>query len=363
MTEYNKTKQELNLHKVTTILTIACIVLVFCATGLNLYAGYLRHSQTGTTAVAVISFTQDGQPLSQYYVSTEALFVTHTPVRPIIALCGYSGIFYDPITDIITLPYGVTVASTWHNSAYYIHEITLEGVHLLRRNRLFWAYSDLLINIRQEGDTLNIRTQDSAALRYCTEGGYIQFVNLRDIYHTIVVIDPGHGGLDTGADNVLGRNAPKESEVVLAISQKLLDIFDEPGILLVPTRTEDVSVNNGDRYSLANRIGDYFVSIHANACDISRSSGGTLTLYGQAPGSAELAYAFQSALVNALGSRDRGTEFSTGFRILNGSNVPVVLLELLFLSNPTEAERLGDSHTQMLIARTIADVIKGLGEN
>lgn len=360
MVRQNKNKQELNLHKITIILTIACIVIVFCAIGLNLYAAYLRRQTVPAAGQAVIyNFTEDGKPIVEHLLSN----ISASPVasRPLFALCGNAGIFYDPITDKITLPHGVTVVSTWHNPAYYIHEITLEGANLPTNNRLFMAYSDLLVSIRQDGDTLSIRTLQAATVRHSPEEGYVQLVHLRDVYHTIVVIDPGHGGLDTGADNVLGQNAPKESEIVLAISQKLFDIFDEPGILLVPTRTEDVAVNNSDRYSLANRLGDYFISIHTNACDVSRASGGTLTLYGHTPGSAELAYAFQSALVNALGSRDRGTELSTDFRILNGSNVPVALLELLFLSNPAEAEQLIDPYTQMLIARTIADVIRGLG--
>jgi len=352
-------KVKMNLFKATIILAVACTLLIFCAVGLNIYVRHLRHTQTMPVAVqaANLGFNANGQAFLHESLYTLQPPASPRPTPPIISLCWNSGILFDPITNKITLPYGVSILSTEHNPAYYIHKITLDGAYLPRLNRLFMVYSALVINIEQGGDTLNIRTRHGAAVHYCPEGGYLQLVNLRDIYHTIVVIDPGHGGIDTGARNVLGRNAPSESDIVLTISQKLLEIFDEPGILLIPTRTMDIHTDNGVRYRLVNRVADYFISIHANACDRSRSSQGTLTLYGSAPGSAELAYTLQTALVDALGSRDRGTEHSTDFRILNGSNVPVALLELMFISNPSEAERLGDPSTQVLIAQTIADVI------
>jgi len=366
MTEYEHFNQEKNLFKTTILLAIICTLFIFLAAGLNIYARYLRHTQTIPVAVQATNpdfygFNTNGQIFLYEPLNTIQSQTSPHPTPPIISLCWNSGILYDPITNKITLPYGVSVLSAEHNPAYYIHKITLDGAYLpqLNRFRLFIAYSTLVINIEQGGDTLNIRTRHGAAVNYCPEGGYIQLVNLRDIYHTIIIIDPGHGGIDTGARNVLGRDAPSESDIVLAISQKLLEIFDEPGVLLIPTRTMNIHVDNGVRYRLANRVADYFISIHANACDRSRNSQGTLTLYGSAPGSAELAYAFQTALVDVLESHDRGTQHSTDFRILNGSNVPVALLELLFMSNPAEAERLGNPGTQMLIAQTLADVIKG----
>jgi len=365
MSCHEKRSNEKNLFKITIVLAITCTLLIFCAAGLNIYVRHLRHTQAIPVAVQAANFDFYNPHASTQAFLNETLHTPPSPASPhptppIISLCWNSGILYDPVTNKITLPYGVSVLSAEHNPAYYIHEITLDGAYLPRLNRLFMVYSTLVINIRQGGDTLNIRTRHGVAIHYCPEGSYIQLVNLRDIYHTIIIIDPGHGGIDTGARNVLGRNAPNESDIVLAIAQKLLEIFDEPGVLLIPTRTTDIHVNNTARYRLANRTADYFISIHANACDRSRSSQGTLTLYGSAPGSAELAYTLQAALVNVLGSRNRGIEHSTDFRILNGSNVPVALLELLFMSNPSEVERLSNPGTQMIIAQTLADVIKGL---
>lgn len=209
------------------------------------------------------------------------------------------------------------------------------------------------------GNTLIIRTGYGVRPEYLLDEDYgvIQFTNLRDIYHTIIVIDPGHGGMDTGARNVLGGDTPRESEIVFAISQKLLYVFDAPGVLLLPTRTEDIYTSANARYSLANKVADYFISIHTNADGDSNMSQGMLTLYGSAPGSGELAQVFQNALVYALGSRDRGTSYSPEIRVIRNTVVPAVLLELLFLSNPEEAARLTDPEVQLLIAQTIAEVI------
>jgi len=363
MTEYEQYKQGQKLYKTIVILSIICALLIFCAAGLYIYTSYLRNIQNNQaipTVVQAVSpgFRQDEQPLLHRLFSDTEISTQHA--LPIVSICWDFGIFYDPITDKITLPSGVSVMSAEYNPAFYIHEITLSGAYLPRRHRLFLAYSSLIVSITQGGNTLTIRTQHPATVNICPDNSYLQLISKREIYHTIVIIDSGHGGLDTGANNVLGRNAPSESEIVLAITQKLLYVFDEPGILLIPTRTTNVHVDNSDRYRLANRVADYFISIHANACRRDRNSQGTLTLYGNAPGSAELAYALQTALVDALGTRDRGTEHAPEFRILRGSNVPVALLELMFMSNPTEAQRLSDPYTQMQIARTLANVISGL---
>ena len=337
------------------ILGVVCTFFILCAIGLNLFARYANQTQTVPAAAQITGKHVALQPVIQVPATVS------TPAQaPIFSICLASGLFFDPIINKFTLPPGVTVLSATSNYAYSVHDITLGGVNLPRRSRVFILHSDLVVVIEERGNTLRIHTQHGATFSHCPKGSYIQLKNLRDIYHTIVVIDPGHGGMDTGAVNVLGSGAPSESDIVLAISQKLLGMFDEPGVLLVPTRTEDVFMQNNARYRLANRIADYFISIHVNACEVSRQSGGTLTLYGNAPGSAGLADTFQGALADALGSRNRGTEHSTAFRILNGANVPVIILELLFLSNPEEAALLGDKDTQMLIAQTLAEAIGGL---
>ncbi|MCL2216564.1 MAG: N-acetylmuramoyl-L-alanine amidase [Defluviitaleaceae bacterium] len=276
---------------------------------------------------------------------------------PLIPMYWGAGVFFDPAKYKIILPEGVRVTDISYNFFRYIFEITLEGIDLPPRPFPLMTMGILPMGITQDGDRIIIRTRRGAFARYGP--GYVQIIDPREAYHTIVVIDPGHGGIDTGAPSA-NPGAPSESEINLAITLTLLEIFDEPGVLLFPIRTTDVFIGNSYRYRLANKIGDYFISIHCNADIASRLSRGTLTLYGQAPGSRELAYTLQTALVDTLESQDRGIHYGGQFRILNGSQIPVALLELLFISNPQEATRLADPDTQRLIAQTLADVIAEL---
>lgn len=362
MYKYQEFAEKQKLRKLIIILTMACVLVVLLSAGLNFYAQHFIQSEVIPVAMPVVD-TWEGSPAVTAEAIYELLYNIPRFQTRLIPLCWDTGIFYDPTTRTIPLPYGVSVLSIIPNTAYYIHKIELYGVYLPTKNRWLMYTSPFVTNINQGGNTLQLRTRGPAGAIYSNNGeySYIRLADLHDIYHTIVVIDPGHGGHDSGAINVLGRDAPSEADITLAISQKLLDYFDVPGVLLIPTRTTDEFVRLFDRHQIANRVAaNYFISIHTNADHRSRLSRGMLTLYGNAYGSAELAYTLQAALVDALGARDRGILHAPEFSILRNSNVPVALLELLFLSNPEDAAHMSDPSTQYLIARTIADVIQEL---
>jgi len=346
------------------VLAIACGLVSLLSMGINFYASHFGQP-VAIPVILPVAPTWEDTPVVAADAVYELLYDIPRLQTRLIPLCWDAGIFYDPTTRTIPLPYGVSVASVTQNTAYYIHEIELQGVNLPAKNRWLMYTNPFVTNINQNGNILQLRTRGPVVATYFNNGeySYIGLVNLHNIYHTVVVIDAGHGGHDPGAVNVLGRSAPSEADIALAISQKLLDYFDEPGVLLIPTRTTDDFVPLFDRHQIANRVAaNYFISIHANADDRSRLSRGMLTLYGNAYGSAELAYTLQTALAGVLGARDRGISHAPEFRILRNSNVPVALLELLFLSNPEDATHMSDPDTQYLIARTIANVIRELSQ-
>src|SRR3712207_5158711 len=78
-----------------------------------------------------------------------------------------------------------------------------------------------------------------------------------------VLIDPGHGGVDTGAT----RGAIRESRIALAVAKKLADLLRaHPAFSVSLTRETDISVSLTERAAIARRVrADLFVSIHANA--------------------------------------------------------------------------------------------------
>lgn len=362
MYKYQEFAEKQKLRKIIIILTIGCTFIILLSVGLNFYASHFSPPEIIPAVIPVTGVWEDSPVVASETIYELFYNTPHLQTR-LIPLCWDAGLFYDPTTRTIPLPYGVSVVSVSQNTAYYIHEIELYGVYLPTKNRWFMYANPFVTNINQYGNLLQLRTRGPVVATYFNndEYSYIELVDLHNIYHTVVVIDPGHGGHDSGAINVLGRSAPSEADIALTISQKLFDYFDVPGVLLIPTRTTDEFVRLSDRYKIANRVAaNYFISIHTNADDRSRLSRGMLTLYGNTPGSAELADTLQAALVDALGARDRGISHAPEFSILRNSNVPVALLELLFLSNPEDAARMSDPDTQYLIARTIADAIQEL---
>lgn len=202
-------------------------------------------------------------------------------------------------------------------------------------------------------------------LRYL--GPDIEYVStpVNKVAGRIVVIDPGHGGIDPGA---LSKSGVKEKDLVLAISKKLEKILNSYAIYTVMTRETDTDLapdvkgplihrkreDLNRRASVAkNHKADLLVSIHANSFPEPYWSGAQ-TFYNSENGASKLlAETIQSSLVNSLGPNKRKAK-PGDFRILRESKVPSAMIEVGFLSNPKEANLLQDSKYQDRVAEAIA---------
>jgi N-acetylmuramoyl-L-alanine amidase len=212
-----------------------------------------------------------------------------------------------------------------------------------------------------------------------------------------VVIDPGHGGHDSGA---IGRSGVKEKDVALSIALKLKERLLRSGLDVVLTREDDRFVPLEARASIANKAkGDLFISIHCNSAS-RRSLRGIETYTLNTAGdkysirlaarensaserrisdlqfiladlatkantdeSGKLAEQVQKSLVSDLsgkysGVRDLGTKEAL-FYVLLGAKMPAILVETSFLSHPEEERRLRSSSYQRDLARAIAS---GIGD-
>jgi N-acetylmuramoyl-L-alanine amidase len=161
----------------------------------------------------------------------------------------------------------------------------------------------------------------------------------------VIVVDPGHGGSDTGAigpDNVLEKN------VTLAIATNLSKLLSKGGAKVIMTRSSDRDVANDEasdieelqaRVDIANQANaDLFISIHADAYD--EIGNGTTTYFY--PGSNDdLANLVQSSMVNQLNLYDRGSQ-PNDFYVLKNTNMPAILTEAAFISNPKEEKLLAN---------------------
>ena len=170
----------------------------------------------------------------------------------------------------------------------------------------------------------------------------------------VVVIDPGHGGKDPGAQSVLGY---WEKDVNLKISNKLVNYLRQAGVEVVMTRDSDVYPTLEERAALANRVNaDLFVSIHCdkNGDRVHRG----FTLYRARSASSQTKKAgriLENHLSNA-GISSKGLR-SADYRVLVQTNGPAVLVECGFMSNYDEAALLMDPWYQNKLARAIADEI------
>ncbi len=217
--------------------------------------------------------------------------------------------------------------------------------------------------------------------------------DLRDV---VVVIDPGHGGQDPGA---LGPTGTREKDVVFSISKQLAkEINDEPGMRAILTREGDYYVGLRKRLSKArNHDADFFVSIHADAFDDPRARGAsvyTLSTNGATSEAARwladrenaadlvggvslddkdemlasvLLDLAQSATTEASQKAARNVLYrlkklgrvhghgvqQASFVVLKSPDVPSILVETAFISNPGEEERLKSAAYRKRMASAI----------
>lgn len=170
---------------------------------------------------------------------------------------------------------------------------------------------------------------------------------------TLVYIDPGHGGHDPGA---VGSSS-REKDVVLSISNKILKLIEaDPDLDVMATRQTDVFLSLTERTDLANQAGaDVFLSIHANASP-NPSAHGTETYVHPAATDKRFGSIIHKHLVEATGLYNRGLK-EANFSVLRTSKMPAALIEIGFISNPTEQKLLNDAGFQDKVAQAMYDAI------
>jgi N-acetylmuramoyl-L-alanine amidase len=169
----------------------------------------------------------------------------------------------------------------------------------------------------------------------------------------IIGIDPGHGGIDPGA---VGPTGVREADITLEISLLLADKLRERGHSVVLTRLEDDAISLRDRVELLNNAGcDLVLSIHINAFDNPDPDYISAWICGTGGQAEKIANVLIPALTEATGWPDGGVRLK-GFYVLRKTDAPAVLLELGFISNPEQEQKLIETYLQANIAQTITDV-------
>lgn len=185
---------------------------------------------------------------------------------------------------------------------------------------------------------------------------------------TIVIIDAGHGGVDSGAVSCTGVY---ESQINLQIAKKLDDLLHLLGISTVMIRDTDRSVHTSGDTIAAKKVSDIkeririvnttpnalLVSIHQNNFSDSRYSGAQV-FYNMQPGSKHLAECLQSSFRSVLNPNNkRQVKQTSGIYLMQHINCTGVLVECGFLSNVQEEAKLRNETYQKGICCVIAATI------
>ncbi len=188
--------------------------------------------------------------------------------------------------------------------------------------------------IESSGDWLKIVFGNSYAY---VHSDYVR----NDSDRKTIVIDAGHGGSDPGATAFGWR----EKDIVLDVALLVEEKMRGTDIDIVLTRSGDYFLELEERVDVAHSAhADAFVSIHANAAG-QESVHGTETYWNRNNHSADsqrLATSIQNQLISKLNTRDRGVK-EANFYVIRHTEMPSVLVELGFVTNRQEAERMQTS--------------------
>src|SRR5699024_7955186 len=151
-----------------------------------------------------------------------------------------------------------------------------------------------------------------------------------------IVIDPGHGGRDSGA---IGRNS-KEKDNVLKVAKKLRTLLEGYGHEVILTREGDGYLTLTQRANIANnRKADVFISLHNNSASNNKATGFETFIYNGNVSSKtkNLQTAVHDAIAKNIGIPNRGKK-RANFAVLRQTKMPAVLVEYAFINNPSDED-------------------------
>ena len=197
-----------------------------------------------------------------------------------------------------------------------------------------------------------------------------------------IVLDPGHGGDDSGTTSTV--NGYKEKALTLDWANRVKTVLEHKGLPVLLTRSNDANVPLSDRVIAAQEAkASVFVSLHFNAAANNPNEAGIETYcltpvgapstitrnYPDDPAQAfpnnafdiqnvQLAANIHRTLIQETGGNDRGVRRARFLSVLRGQQCPAVLIEGGYLSNALEARKLSDSEYRQQLAEAVAKAVE-----
>ena len=198
----------------------------------------------------------------------------------------------------------------------------------------------------------------------------------------VIVIDPGHGGINGGTVSIVDKRP--EKEFTLDWARRIKPRLEANGWTVFLTRTNDLDIALTNRVSIAeNHHADLFISLHFNSVAPDQRPVGLATfclspvgmpstitrgypdnLFQSFPNneydlqSVEVAAQLHRSLLHATGMEDRGVSHARFIAVLRGQRRPAILIEAGFLSNPAEARRIESADFREKLAEGVANALK-----
>jgi N-acetylmuramoyl-L-alanine amidase len=198
---------------------------------------------------------------------------------------------------------------------------------------------------------------------------------------SVIVLDPGHGGMNSGTISVLDHRP--EKEFTLDLAKRLKPLLEQQGWTVYLTRTNDYDLALSNRVQFAEtHHADLFISLHFNSAAPDRKQAGLETYCLTPTGmpstltrgfadlwqeylpnnlfdvqNLQLAVRLHTALLRATGEEDRGVRRARFIGVLRGEKRPAILIEGGYLSNPIEAAKIENPDFRQKLAVAIAGAL------
>lgn len=177
--------------------------------------------------------------------------------------------------------------------------------------------------------------------------------------YAVVVLDPGHGGVDGGCDVTIDGVMYKEKDIDLAVALYVRDYLEQmDNIQVYMTRETDKKVSLDDRPVVGNeKQADLFVSFHCNSFTKDTAKGLECYSHENSAESGKISEKLIACLKNAgLDTKIRGTR-TADYKVLRESYYAAVLFEMGFMTNAEDLKNLTDDDYQKQLAKALADAI------
>ena len=216
----------------------------------------------------------------------------------------------------------------------------------------------------KKGETVKTVATENGWDKIVAQNGHVGWCNnyyLKEalpLAGKVILLDPGHGAHDPGAISYSGKF---EKHINLDVAWNLKELLNKAGASVYMTRTSDTYISNKERGRLADKLGaDILLSIHHNSLNNSDYFGLSTyynTINYKAPSYGyDLAEAIYLNAITINGVYRDGI-LDRNFEVLRETNTPAALIEIGFMSNPTEEMNIHNISFQNVMVEKIADGI------